>query len=552
MDRDRVRATLFQYLGAVAAVLVAWLIRHSLGPSLNDHALYVSFVGGVLITTWVSGLGPGLLALVLSVLIIVYAFLPPENSLHIASPVHAIGLALFVVVVAICIGVTEALRALHEARGAALRLSDERFRHLTEAIPSIVWTARPDGSISYVNEQWLEYTGAPRGQAEGVWPELTPHPDDRERCDDHWKRSLRDGTEYEIEVRHRRHDGVYRWFVTRAVPWKNPAGAVIAWFGITTDIHEQKELQERLHEADRRKDECLATLAHELRNPLAPLRNALEVMQRASEQGLPTDSARAIMERQLAQMVRLVDDLLDLSRITRGRIELRLARIDVAAAVNDAIETCRPQIEERGHRLSVDLSREPLFVEGDRVRLAQVFTNLVNNASKYSPRGGEIRVRVTREDGRAVIRVRDRGIGITPDLLPHVFEMFSQAVRSHELTEGGLGIGLSLVRGLVEQHGGSVEARSEGLGAGSEFTVRLPLAREAPAAALPERRGGPGAKTPPPRPGGADTTAEARRPPPQHRVPVLPNCLADVPRWDAGRSSGGAGQQVAWHGGRRV
>ena len=488
MDRDRVRATLFQYLGAVAAVLVAWLIRHSLGPSLNDHALYVSFVGAVLITTWVSGLGPGLLALVLSVLIIVYAFLPPENSLHIASPVHAIGLALFVVVVAICIGVTEALRALHEARGAALRLSDERFRHLTEAIPSIVWTARPDGSISYVNEQWLEYTGAPRGQAEGVWPELTPHPDDRERCDDHWKRSLRDGTEYEIEVRHRRHDGVYRWFVTRAVPWKNPAGAVIAWFGITTDIHEQKELQERLHEADRRKDEFLATLAHELRNPLAPLRNALEVMQRASEQGLPTDSARAIMERQLAQMVRLVDDLLDLSRITRGRIELRLARIDVAAAVNDAIETCRPQIEERGHRLSVDLSREPLFVEGDRVRLAQVFTNLVNNASKYSPRGGEIRVRVTREDGRAVIRVRDRGIGITPDLLPHVFEMFSQAVRSHELTEGGLGIGLSLVRGLVEQHGGSVEARSEGLGAGSEFTVRLPLAREAPAAALPERR----------------------------------------------------------------
>ena len=160
MDRDRVRATLFQYLGAVAAVLVAWLIRHSLGPSLNDHALYVSFVGAVLITTWVSGLGPGLLALVLSVLIIVYAFLPPENSLHIASPVHAIGLALFVVVVAICIGVTEALRALHEARGAALRLSDERFRHLTEAIPSIVWTARPD-----VNAAWARARAAARSSA---------------------------------------------------------------------------------------------------------------------------------------------------------------------------------------------------------------------------------------------------------------------------------------------------------------------------------------------------------------------------------------------------
>jgi len=483
MTQGRVRTTLLHYAGAVGAVFVAWLVRISLGPRLDDHALYVTFVGAVLITTWVGGLGPGLLALILSVLTVSYAFLPPKHSFLVTQPIHAIGLALFVIVTAICIGVTEAIRSMHEARGAALRLSDERFRNLTEAIPSIVWTARPDGSISYANEKWLEFTGAPRDSREGAWPPLSPHPDDRERCTEQWARSLRDGTEYEIEVRHRRHDGVYRWFVTRAVPWKNPAGAVIAWFGITTDIHEQKRMQERLHEADRRKDEFLVTLAHELRNPLAPLRNSLEVMRRASERGLPTDGARAIMERQLTHIVRLVDDLLDLSRIARGRIELRLARTNLADALSDAVETCLPQIEERRHRLSVSLPREPLFVDGDRVRLTQIFTNLLSNATKYSPPSGDIRVRLGLEEGRAVVHVADSGIGISADLLPHIFDMFSQAVRSHELTAGGLGIGLSLVKGLVEQQGGTVEARSDGLGRGSEFIVRLPLARQAPAAA---------------------------------------------------------------------
>src|SRR5207248_6601473 len=164
-NSERVRIAFLQYAGAVAAVLIAWLARLSLAPTLDDHALYVTFVGAVLITTWLSGLGPGLVALVLSVLTILYAFLPPTRSLYIGNPIHAIGLALFVVVVAICIGVTESLRALHEARGAALRLSDERFRHLTEAIPSIVWTAASDGSITYANEKWLEYTGSPREEA---------------------------------------------------------------------------------------------------------------------------------------------------------------------------------------------------------------------------------------------------------------------------------------------------------------------------------------------------------------------------------------------------
>ncbi len=467
---------LWRYCGAVAAIFVAWLVRWSLSPALGEHAPYVTFVGAVLITTWLSGLGPGILALVLSVFVSTFAFLPRTGLLQITHPPDAVGLALFVAVVAICISVTETLRRVHEDRGAALRLSEERFRHLTEAIPSIVWVAAPHGTITYVNDKWFEYTGLAPGENEPGWPGRVLHPDDHQRCVDQWSRSLREGTEYEIEVRNRRYDGVYRWFVTRAVPWKDSAGAVISWFGITTDIHEQKEMEARLRQADHLKDEFLATLAHELRNPLAPLRNSLEVMRRAGERGPRTDAALTIMERQLTQLVRLVDDLLDLSRITRGRIELRKGRIDLAAAVGDALETCRSQIEVRRHRVSVDLPAEAVFVDADRVRLAQVFTNLLGNACKYTVREGNIRIRAERQGNEAVVRVTDDGIGIGSEMLSNVFDMFSQEVRSQELTEGGLGIGLCLVRGLVEQHGGKVEARSEGLGCGSEFTVRLPVA----------------------------------------------------------------------------
>lgn len=483
----KARSILARYSGAVVAILLAWLIRWSLGPALGDRAPYVTFVGAVLITTWLSGLGPGLFALGLSVLVVTYAFLPPAGTFHVAQPRDSVGLALYVVVVSICIGVTETLRRIHEDRAAALRLSDERFRHLTSAIPSIVWTAAPDGTITYVNEKWLEYSGPTPAPDAREWSALPIHPDDHQRRAEKWTRCLSDGTAYEVEARYRRHDGVYRWFVTRAVPWKNSAGTVLSWIGVTTDIHEQKELQERLHEADRRKDEFLATLAHELRNPLAPIRNSLEVMRRGGERGGSFDAARGIMDRQLTHLVRLVDDLLDLSRVTRGRIDLRWAQVALLDAVKDALETCRPQIEERRHRVSVDWPGEAVFVDGDRIRLAQVFTNLLSNACKYTPRGGDIRIHVSRVGKDAVVAVKDQGIGIKPEALPRIFDMFSQAVRSSDLTDGGLGIGLFLVRGLVEQHGGTVEARSEGLGLGSEFIVRLPAVLEVAPAPRPER-----------------------------------------------------------------
>jgi len=237
-----------------------------------------------------------------------------------------------------------------------------------------------------------------------------------------------------------------------------------------------RESERQLREADRRKDEFLAMLAHELRNPLAPLRNGLQIMS-ISEQGDEAfDQARTMMERQLAQMVRLIDDLLDLSRITGGKIELRRERVALAAIVQQAIETSRPAMEQAGHHLTVQMPSTPIFVNADPTRLSQVFSNLLNNAAKFTPHGGEIGVSIEQRNEKVAVSVCDNGIGIPNEKLRTVFEMFTQVDPSLEKSQGGLGIGLTLVKRLVEMHGGRVIARSEGSGKGSEFIVFLPVA----------------------------------------------------------------------------
>jgi len=231
-----------------------------------------------------------------------------------------------------------------------------------------------------------------------------------------------------------------------------------------------------LREADRRKDEFLATLAHELRNPLAPLRNALEILRMPDASPAMRDKAREMMERQLAQMVRLVDDLLDVSRITTGKLGIRKAPLEVQAAIRDGIEMVRPYVESRGHTLEVELPSQPLCVDGDRTRLGQVFANLVHNAAKYTERGGRITVSLAQEGRDAVARVRDNGIGLARESLASIFDMFVQVNHSLEREQGGLGVGLTLSRQLVTLHGGTLSAASEGAGRGSEFVVRLPTA----------------------------------------------------------------------------
>ncbi len=275
--------------------------------------------------------------------------------------------------------------------------------------------------------------------------------------------------------------GTRRWMETHAVPLRGPDGG-IRQLAITRDVTERRraadELRrqsEALKEADRRKTEFLAMLAHELRNPLAPIRNGLQVMKLASQNGAVVEQARTMMERQLGHMVRLIDDLLDLSRITNGKVELRRERIDLAVAVQDAVDASRPVIDERGHELTVTLSPQPVYVDADRTRLAQVFANLLNNSAKYTDKGGHIWLAVERQGSDVVVKVRDNGSGIPADVLPRIFEMFTQADRTLERSQGGLGVGLCLVRGLVEMHGGRVEAHSDGPGQGSEFVVRLPV-----------------------------------------------------------------------------
>ena len=245
---------------------------------------------------------------------------------------------------------------------------------------------------------------------------------------------------------------------------------------------ENAQLLEALKDADRRKDEFIAMLAHELRNPLAPVRNAAHILRAKMAPNNETQWAMDVIERQVQQMSRLVDDLLDVSRIASGKIELRLERMAIATAVASAVEITRPLIERGRHEFSMTTPPEPLHVKADPARLAQIFSNLITNAAKYTDPGGRIVINVEREGDQALVRVSDTGIGIPPDMLSGIFDMFVQVARAGDHSQGGLGIGLTLVKRLTEMHGGTVEARSDGVGKGSEFLVRLPLADERPEA----------------------------------------------------------------------
>jgi len=365
-----------------------------------------------------------------------------------------------------------------ERKESELRLqaSEERFRVLADTVPSMVWTANREGDITYANSNWFKYCGLIAGRGKWQWPELPIHPEDYDSCVNAWKASLKDGTDYQAEIRLRRQDGVYCWFMTQAVPLKDNQGAVLAWFGATTNINDLKELQEQLRSADRRKDEFLATLAHELRNPLAPVKNSLELLKLAGSDPARIESSLTIMERQIVHMIRLIDDLMDVNRITRNKLVLKKDTILVKDIMEHALEICRPLSERFGHVLHVAYPEEPLFLNADMTRLSQVFGNLLSNACKYTRPGGRIDFRAWRDKQIIVMEVKDTGVGISPEMLPQVFELFTQVDQSLERSEGGLGIGLSLVKRLVEMHGGSVEGRSAGLGKGSEFVVRLPMA----------------------------------------------------------------------------
>jgi PAS domain S-box-containing protein len=359
---------------------------------------------------------------------------------------------------------------------AALRESEERLRLALDAGHCGVWDWDIPNNRVTLSERIYEFHGMTPGTFGGRVEDFTAliHPDDAKSVSEAIRQAVRDSTPYTSEYRIVRPSGEVRWISTSGRVLYDENGRPMRMLGANLDVTERRRTEEALRDADRRKDEFLAMLAHELRNPLAPIRNALGILaMRFTDPEL--EKVRGMMERQVEHLVRMVDDLLDVSRIMRGRIELRSEPLELAAIIARAVETARPAIDARGHELTVSLPTERIWVRGDLVRLAQIFANLLGNAAKYTEGTGRITLTAECENVRVAIRIRDTGIGIAPELLPRIFDLFVQGDRSVARSQGGLGIGLTLVRRLVELHGGTIRAESAGPGRGSEFIVRLPV-----------------------------------------------------------------------------
>ncbi|CAN5380234.1 hypothetical protein BH11PLA2_BH11PLA2_44990 [soil metagenome] len=286
--------------------------------------------------------------------------------------------------------------------------------------------------------------------------------------------SQAEGTSLQLECRIRRTDGAIRWIWSQARMIRDTAGTPTRMIGLVGDITERKEAVEALKLSDRHKDDFLAVLAHELRNPLAPIRNGVQFLKWAKTDE-EREQARAMMERQLTQLVHLVDDLIDVSRISRGKIALRKERVELTELLHQAVEASQPTITAACHRFDFQSRVAPIIVDADPTRIVQIFANLLTNSAKYTPAGGAITLTATVMDGQVIVAVKDNGVGIPAEMLPKVFDAFTQVNRSLEKSQGGLGIGLTIVRNLVHLHGGTIEARSDGPDRGSEFTVVLPL-----------------------------------------------------------------------------
>lgn len=356
---------------------------------------------------------------------------------------------------------------------AAKRESDERLRDGMDAAKMVVW----DWDLNTGELVYSDNIQLVLGYSPATMTEITNylHPDDRERLSAAHRSALDGAGSYQEVVRFIRPDtGQQIWVDSRGKVRFDNEGRPAHIRGVSVDVTERCQAEMELREANRKKDEFLAMLAHELRNPLAPITTAAEMLRMTAADDSRTRKASEVISRQVKHMTALVDDLLDVSRVTRGLVQLEKEYVDVKAVVASAVEQSRPLIEARRHALTVRTDASQFTVEGDRTRLIQVVANLLNNAAKYTPQGGEISLTVRAMNGLIEIRVADNGIGIDSKLLPHIFDLFTQAERTPDRAQGGLGIGLALVRTMVALHGGSICADSAGRGAGSTFTITLP------------------------------------------------------------------------------
>ncbi len=362
-----------------------------------------------------------------------------------------------------------------------LHESEERFRLLAKNIDQVFWFEELDPErVIYVSpafEQLWGFSADRLYENARVWMEGI-HPEDRSNVQQAFGDWLTGRAErYDVEYRLSGRNGQVRWINDRGIVIGYRGGRPYKLSGIATDITERKRVEEERREADRRKDEFIAILAHELRNPLAPIRNVVNLLQRQGSLDPSVCRARDVIGRQIDHLTRLIDDLLDVSRITSDKLELRKERVALTEIVNLAVESSNPLIDQHQHKLSLLLPGKPIYLNADKLRLAQVLMNLLTNAAKYTPEGGRITLSAEPNGEEVTLRVTDNGVGIDPDQLSQIFDMFYQANRSYEQLHGGLGIGLTLTRRLVEMHGGQVEVHSAGMNRGSEFVVRLPIFR---------------------------------------------------------------------------
>ncbi|HYE33892.1 sensor histidine kinase [Methylocaldum sp.] len=519
------------HVAGLLAASVILLVLKSLQPFFNGSPPLLLFLVAVMLAAWFSGFSAGLLITGLSGLASAYFLVNPEHSFAIADSGDRLRLVFLVSVGVVLSLIIERLRqaerrvlqtvlerkqglyrevverretekALLDAKRAleleiaerkdaeaVLRQSENLLRLITDTTPAAISYVDCKYRYRWVNETYERWFGEDWAQIRGrrvrdvmgdvAWQHIQPLLD----------RALSgDTVAFELEVPYQA-SGT-RWISATYTPDTDAEGQVRGVVALVNDIADRKQIEaklqeqaDQLREADRRKNEFLAMLGHELRNPLAPIRNAVKIMRRPDAPDPALHWAREVVDRQVEHLVRLVDDLLDVSRIVQGKLTLQKASVELAALIDQAVETCEPLLDARRHRFVVSIPDQSVRIEGDAVRLAQAVSNLLVNAAKYTPDGGEIWLTATCENGEVLISVRDTGEGISPALLPHLFEVFTQAERTLDRAQGGLGLGLTIVQKIVELHGGHVEAYSEGPGRGSEFVVRLPLDL---AAILPE------------------------------------------------------------------
>jgi PAS domain S-box-containing protein len=479
--RATAREYLIRYASALAVAIAAILLRLWLDPYL-ERSGFALFLTGMLVAAWVGGLGPSLICQTLILFANAYWF--SENQ-EVHSPMTVRGIVSLIAFYSVG-GIVGALsEAWQAARKRALAQRDEALsqrEHLRATISCVgdaVLATDAEGRVTLMNPiaelltSWTlaEAKGKPVRDVFAICNEAS-----QEIVDNPIPRVLRDG--------HALRESMCLMLTTRndrrlpiaysAAPIHDARDRITGVVLIFRDETERRRTERALREADQRKDEFLATLAHELRNPLAPICMGLELLKISADDPKASEDVRAMMERQSQHMVRLIDDLLDVSRITRGKLELRRSEVRLTDVVRNAVDATRPAIDEAGHHVHVTLPERPILLYADPNRITQVLSNLLNNAAKYTPPGGRIELSAEQHDGEVAVTVSDTGVGISSDMREAIFEMFTQVRGAMESGHKGLGIGLTLVKRLVEMHGGVVEVESEGRNMGSRFRVRLP------------------------------------------------------------------------------